>query len=428
MYSPWFPDRCFKPWKWVHGRLGIVLCLLLMGLWVNLQARNIAFGGPSATCSPSGDENHYVTVKFYSSNLTLPSIPGMPIPLLEPLNETQFRQAYTHFEDCEYHPFLKKVGDYRRGMNLSDWHYYGVVADYSEQMFAKEGRNFQALFQWFILRKSGIDARLFHTPNKVYLNVLSEDIEFGFYMMEQGGRKYANLTARRDGLQLENLTATMPSILPDSANMPFSMRMSQLPRLTVSDTVERIIEFIHREEKHSIRVLLNKAWLQVMDEYPYYNQRSYFEVGLSKEAETSLLPALRNLMTYKTDLEKVQFLLSFTRTAFFYKDDAGRYGKEKPMTPEQTLYHSYSDCEDRSALFFYLCRKLVGLPVIVLDFETHVGVAVVLEGVQGDFYKYKNRRFVYCEPTGPQDILKPGEMWDYVRSQQARSLVEYIPE
>ncbi|HEX2901123.1 MAG TPA: hypothetical protein VHS96_15500 [Bacteroidia bacterium] len=369
-----------------------------------------------------------VTVKFYSAVLTLPEIPGISTEMPKELNEAAFRKVYSHFEASEYHPFLKKVGDYRRGMSLSDWHYYGILADYSEQEFVTEGQNFQVLFQWFMLRKSGIDARLFHTATTVYLNVLSEDIEFGFYIMEQGGRKYANLTARRKGLKLDNVTASMPAILPDAAEMPFVMRMAQMPRLAVSDTVERLIEFVHKDQPYKIMVHLNKSWLQVMDDYPYYNQKSYFEVGMSREAENTLLPALRKLIESKTDLEKVQLLLSFTRTAFFYKEDAGGYGKEKPMTPEETLYHSYSDCEDRSALFFYLCRKLVGLPQIVLDFDTHVGCAVVLEGVQGDFYKYKDRRFVYCEPTGPQDLLKPGEMWEKVKAQNARILVEYIPE
>ena len=169
-----------------------------------------------------------------------------------------------------------------------------------------------------------------------------------------------------------------------------------MPRLLVTDTVERLIEFTHKGKAHRVKVKLNKNWLQVMDDFPYYNQKSYFEVGMSREAENSLLPALRKLIEYKSDVEKVEFLLSFTRTAFF--------------------------------LFFYLCRKLMGLPEIVLDFETHVGCAVALEGVTGDYYKYKGKKFIYCEPTGPQDILKPGEMWEKVKAQKASILFEYLPE
>ena len=97
------------------------------------------------------------------------------------------------------------------------------------------------------------------------------------------------------------------------------------------------------------------------------------------------------------------------------------------MSPEQTLYYSYSDCEDRSALFFYLCKKLLNIPAIVLDFEEHVGVALELPEVKGVFYRFQDRRFVYCEATGPDDKLEIGEMWDYIRKQKARILTQYIP-
>jgi hypothetical protein len=370
----------------------------------------------------------YILVDFYTVTLTLPVIPKIATALPKAFDDEAYRKLYAHFENSAYHPFLKKIGDYRRGMALGDWHFFMVLAEYSEFAFKDQSPDFQVLFQWFILRKSGIDARLLQAAGHLFLNVRTEDIQFGFYMMEQGGFKFANLTARREGIKLDNVAGTMSAAMPDAADMPFTMRMSQMPRLLAADTIERLIEFTHKEKTHRIKVQLNKSWLQVMDDYPYYNQKSYFEIGMSREAENTLLPAMRKLIDHKSDVEKVEFLLSFTRTAFFYKDDAGRYGKEKPMTPEQTLYHSYSDCEDRSALFFYLCRKLLGLPEIVLNFETHVGCAVVLENVTGDYYKYKGKKFIYCEPTGPQDILKPGEMWEKVKAQKASILFEFIPE
>jgi hypothetical protein len=222
--------------------------------------------------------------------------------------------------------------------------------------------------------------------------------------------------------------AFLTTYYPDNASLPLVMDIVRLPTLPTPDTIERLITFTHRGQEREVLVYLNRDHLRMMDEYPYYSQTSYFNIGLSREAERSLLPQLREMMSGLTNREKVEFLLSFTRTSFFYKDDRRRYGKEKPMTPEQTLYHSYSDCEDRSALFFYLNRKLIGIPAIVLDFETHVGTAVELPGSQGSKFQYKGHEFVYCEPTGPQDVLKIGEMWEEVRNQKARILTEYFPQ
>jgi hypothetical protein len=240
--------------------------------------------------------------------------------------------------------------------------------------------------------------------------------------------KYANLTARRENLDLKQVQAHLTPFHPDNASLPMVMQMDRLPSLPTPDTIERRISFSHRGQTFEVTVFLNHDHLKMMDEYPYFSQSAYFNIGLSREAERSLLPRMRQLMEGKTPAEKVEFLLSFTRTSFFYKDDRRRYGKEKPMTPEQTLYHSYSDCEDRTALFFYLDRQLIGLPVIVLDFQTHVGAAVELPGIDGERFTYKGHEFVYCEPTGPQDILKIGEMWADIKKQKPRVLTEFLPQ
>jgi hypothetical protein len=283
------------------------------------------------------------------------------------------------------------------------------------------------LFQWFILRKSGIDARLFFTDRQIFLHAPSDDIEFGFYTIQQGNQRFVNLTARRDSLRLDTVTAYLPEAPPDGASMQFSMRMERFPHMLTPQSIERLLEFKHRDSLYQIWVYLNRDYLQMMEDYPYYNQQHYFEIGLSEQAEGSLLPALRQLLQGKDQRQQIEMALSFTRTAFFYLDDHRRYGSEKPMTPEQTLYHSYSDCEDRSALFFYLCRELFQLPAIVLDFQTHVGVAVALPDAQGQTFEHKGRKFVYCEPTGPQDVLQIGEMWPKVMGQKARVISEYLP-
>lgn len=372
-------------------------------------------------------QDGYVQVPFFSSSLTLPIVPGMPLTIPPKLSTHFVQRAYQHFEACEYAPFLKKIGDYRRGMGLSDWHFYEVVARTSTQMYPDEPPSFAVLFQWFVLRKSGIDARIFFSDTKAWLHAPAPDIEFGFYVIEQDGKRLVNLSAWRDREKMEQVSAILPPVPPDGAVMDMTMQLRQLPHLSSPQTIDRMIEFTHQGKTLQVHVQLNRDYLTMMDEYPYYNQSHYFQVGLSQEAEASLLPELNRLMAGMATAEKVRLLLSFTRTAFFYLDDHHRYGKEKPMTPEQTLYHSYSDCEDRSALFFYLVRKLVGVPAIVLDFETHVGVALELPLSQGEKIQYAGRNFIYCEPTGPQDLLEIGEMWPAVKGQKSRVISEYLP-
>jgi len=334
--------------------------------------------------------------------------------------------AYEHLQNCDPSEFLARCQDYRRNYKLGDWHFFEIIALASEKMYQSE--KFQAVFQWFMLRKALIDAQLFYRDNQLYVYAASPDAEFGFYTIERNQKRYVNLTAWREGVDLYQRQTYLPEFLIDpTADRNFWFHISSLPNLPSPRIIQRKIFFQHKGQTFSCDVNLNKDHLEMMDRYPYYSQVQFFHMDMSAEAEASLLPQLKEYMEGWKRVQKVEFLLSFVRTAFFYKEDHEEFGHEKPMSPEQTLYYSYSDCEDRSALFFYLVRRLLDLPVIVIDFDEHVGVAIELAEVKGDYFTHKGRRFVYCEATGPEDALAIGEMWDYVRSQRARVLTEYLP-
>lgn len=367
-----------------------------------------------------------VQVNFYSAVLELPHLFCSELDLPQEMGREVIVDAYEHFENCSHAPFLSRLQQYRADYQLADWHYFEVVCLASEAVY--KDKRFQTLFQWFVLRKSGIDVQLFYQGESAFLHAQCDDAEFGFYTIQHNNKRFINLTARREGLDLGNARAYVPDLMIDlGPSRPFSLKIESLPHLPTSDLIERTLEFTHHSQQHHLTVQLNKDQLSMMDDYPYYNQMQYFHMELSEEAERSLLPQMEAILEELTPIEKISLLLSFVRTSFFYKDDRRRFGREKPMTPEQTLYHTYSDCEDRSALFFYLVRRLVGLPAIVLDFEEHVGIAVELEGVKGNYFMHKGRRFVYCEATGPDDKLGIGEMWEYVKQMKARVMTDFIP-
>jgi|GEM_PF-3305603 len=367
-----------------------------------------------------------ITVRFYSAGLELPALYGSELDLPSAITKGVILDVYEHLENCRFQPFVQALANHQQELQLSDWHLYEVAARASEVMF--QDSRYQIIFQWFILRKLGLDTQLFFNGPEVFLHAPAEDVKFGFYTLDLYGEQYINLTAKRNNLNMEDTKAYIPELLRDGKKVrSISMEMKKLPLLPDGRIVERLLEFTHLGQTHRLKVRLNDDYLKMMDDYPYFNQAQFFHLGLSPEAEASLVPALEEMLAGRNQLEKVEFLLSFVRTAFLYKDDRRRFGHEKPMSPEQTLYHSYSDCEDRSSLFFYLTQKLLHIPAIVLDFEEHVGVALELEGVKGNSFNFEGRKYIYCEPTGPSDELAIGEMWDYVRQQNARILTSYLP-
>jgi len=72
------------------------------------------------------------------------------------------------------------------------------------------------------------------------------------------------------------------------------------------------------------------------------------------------------------------------------------------MVADELFFYAFSDCEDRSALFFSLVKELLGLPMIVIAYEDHLSIAVSSTGLMGSTIAYNGKRFVFCDPTGPR--------------------------
>ena len=93
-------------------------------------------------------------------------------------------------------------------------------------------------------------------------------------------------------------------------------------------------------------------------------------------------------------------LLRFVQTAFEYQTDDEQFGREKYLIPDETLYYGICDCEDRSILFAHLVRKLVGLPVVGLDYPGHIATAVQFsQRLPGAYVNYEGEDYLICDPT-----------------------------
>ena len=118
----------------------------------------------------------------------------------------------------------------------------------------------------------------------------------------------------------------------------------------------------------------------------------------------------------------------FTRNAFEYAPDTEIFGKEKRLSPEETLLSKGSDCEDRAALLYYLIRELYNVPILVLSYPDHVSLAVKLEKPIGKSILYNGERYSYCEPTPQSMDLRLGEQDEKRISSVADVIFAYRPQ
>jgi hypothetical protein len=123
----------------------------------------------------------------------------------------------------------------------------------------------------------------------------------------------------------------------------------------------------------------------------------------------------------------IAYLQQFTREAFPFARDTDVFGREKRLSPEETLIYSNSDCEDRSALFFWLVREIYDRPMVVLSYEDHVTVAVDMGGHHGYSIPYNGKDYTICEPTPQRVNLPPGRIIQGIHDRPSEISYAYEP-
>ena len=146
----------------------------------------------------------------------------------------------------------------------------------------------------------------------------------------------------------------------------------------------------------------NSKNISFLDDVPQTIFPIYFVSAMTEEAQQVLNDKFGNLKGQYSVYEAVDVLLNFVQTAFDYKTDADQFGREKYFYPEESIAYPYCDCEDRSALFGWLVKTYLDLPVIGLEYPNHLATAVCLGkdvNIEGDAFMYGGNKFYVCDPT-----------------------------
>ena len=211
--------------------------------------------------------------------------------------------------------------------------------------------------------------------------------------------------------------------VPDGRS--FSLRLDRLPQLQ-PQLEARHLKFTYQKQTFELDVVADRTLSQVMDHYPFVHEVQYLQAPLSRTLETSLLPQLRKLLIGKSPRESVEFLVALTRSAFKYKEDKEHFGRSKPMIPDELFHYAFSDCEDRSALFFNLVKELLHIPMLVVAYPDHLTIALALEDVKGNPIQYQGRTYYICDPTGPSNSHRIGWIPNEYRKQSYEIIDQYL--
>ncbi|UKT62384.1 hypothetical protein [Pedobacter mucosus] len=367
--------------------------------------------------------------EFYNETFNFHLDSSVIVTVDKKVSSAQVSQFYTQISASKYDDLISSLKEYQQKFKLNDWICYQLIRKTAEQISPKNDNYFRyTLYKWFLLSKCGFDARLAVGNNQVIFYVRNEEEikDIPFFML--GDKKYMCLNYHDYGRLFERSDAYKPvNIFFTEAQNPFSYKVTRLPDFKPEDYEEKDVQFSYKQTIYHFKLQVNNDIQAIFKNYPGVDFETYFNIPLSKKTYSSLIPILKTNLKGLDEKKGVDYLMRFTRYAFLYEDDDQNFGKEKRLSPEETLFNKYSDCDDRAALFFYLVKEIYNLPMIALLYPTHLTMAVQFNKPIGKSIIYKGQKYSFCEPTPQLQDLKIGEVSNKLRNVKYEVVYAYEP-
>jgi hypothetical protein len=351
-------------------------------------------------------ENKVTQFSFYNSSIQLRYSSELIQVYRTQLSEKGISSYYKLLKLCAHEQLLSSLLEYKNRLGLNDWLFYKLVYQGVSHIMQSQGQLEKELLSWFLLSELGYDTRLTYLENRIFVYVYSMDTLFEIPLIKDGRRTYANLTSFRQGAPSLRQELFLLQFRPQQSGRAFSFYLQKHPVLP-EKIINKQISFPYKGITYQFPIQVNQTIVEIMEDYPYFSESQYLEVPLSNITFNSLIPQLKEVLAGKSHSDAVQLLAAFTRSSFEYKEDKSFFGKSKPMIADEVLYYPYSDCEDRSALFYQLVKTLLDLPMVAIAYEDHLTIGVNSQELKGDAVWFKGKPYYICDPTGPanSDII-----------------------
>ncbi|MFC2085076.1 hypothetical protein ACFLS9_08470 [Bacteroidota bacterium] len=347
---------------------------------------------------PEKNNNHF-DVDFYGTSKTMMTETNFQIRSPGKIDKEYIGDFWELMSTKNYKDILIQTQNYNDKLNLNDWGYCMLLNKIGEKIYPSSP-DLKHLLIWFLLNKSGYKARVGIIENKVYVFFPSENKIYGvpYFLTNESQEKLYVIDFDNLESSLSGSLFTYNEDYP-GADKILDMNIYRAPNIE-EDFKTTELSFTYKDIKYKVPVEYNKSLIRFYKDYPYSNLEVYFNSAISNETKNSMISSLKYIIEDKPDPVAVNMLLRFVQTSFGYKTDQPNFGREKPLFREETIHYPYSDCEDRSILFSYLVKNILGLSVIGVDYPGHVATAVKFNlDVPGDYITYKGEKYIICDPT-----------------------------
>lgn len=343
---------------------------------------------------PATDESNASTVKlpFYGRSFTISYDAAMAKCNLQGVSQKSISSFWEKASATNYTPAVERLLQAKFDLNINDFGYFLLVQQFAKELYPAS-ENSARLMSWFIMVRSGYGTRVAYQDSEIALLVPSLQQIYQMSYLNINGINYYVFPRMKGSSYFtydkDYLTAGRPLDLDISSPINFSGKKA-----------EKTLSFSFENNPYNFTIDYDPDLINFYKNYPLSDFSVYFNSAVSVQAKESLAATLKPLMANMDEVKAVNFILHFVQTAFAYKTDPEQFGREKFFFAEELLFYPYSDCEDRSVLFSYLVREIIGLKTIGLEYPEHMATAVAFNSPQtGDNLIYKNSQYIIADPT-----------------------------
>ena len=131
------------------------------------------------------------SIEFYNGTFNFEIDPSSKIEFNSELSQQAIKDFYDKLNKSNYHSVLEALIKYKEKHQLNDWIYYQLIRKTAQKISPKtENYHRYTLYKWFLLSKSGYDARLSIGNNRMIFIVRNDENinDIPFFSIE--GNKY----------------------------------------------------------------------------------------------------------------------------------------------------------------------------------------------------------------------------------------------
>lgn len=365
--------------------------------------------GIAAFTQPAASSLH---ISFLGNNVAVQTNPFTGLRYNAELSEGSIIKFVEELNSKDYQPLINNIVFYRDQQKLDDWLFYQVIRKTAEQISPKAENYFSyTIYKWFLLTRSGYNAILRIDNSKMLFYVQSDELVYNIPYIFVGDKQYVCLNYHDYGnnIDFDKERFQTVNLVDEGTKRSFTYKVSHLPDIKSGDYIKKDIGFNYYQQQYHFTIKLNPEIKNIFKNYPTADYSNQFSIPLSNETYNSLIPQLKEIISPMSISTGVDYLMRFTRYSFLFEKDTLIFGREKRLSPEETLLYDQSDCEDRAALFFYLVKEIYNLPMIVLSYPNHVTVAVNFDKPVGKPIIYNGSPYYICEATPQKKDLNIGK-------------------